>query len=185
MQVKTWARRVCSIRAIQAVPPVSPSCPIWTLNHWTTSAGSETLVVWMAPDSSSAFHCMAHAARPENSSWVVLTFSNQLPSSSKSSEFPAIWALMVSSSSLDGQDDPIAGGCGQGFRFLLGHIRLLSVGRFRRPLQVQGQQALQDVHVAQAIGPAVGGGYGGVQRRVVVGQPGRPLVVEVGQRPLL
>ena len=50
--------------------------------------------------------------------------------------------------------------------------------------EVQGEQPLQDLLVGQVGGPAVGGGYGGVEFLVGQVQPGGALVVEVGQGAL-
>ena len=62
------------------------------------------------------------------------------------------------------------------------------LSRDRRPaLPVQRQQPAQDLvvgHRRRVVGPAVGGGHRGVERVVRLRQPGRALVVEVGQRAL-
>ena len=51
-------------------------------------------------------------------------------------------------------------------------------------MQVEGEEVFEDGCVGEIGGPAVGGGYGGVQRDVEVGEPGGTLVVEVGQGAL-
>jgi hypothetical protein len=50
---------------------------------------------------------------------------------------------------------------------------------------VQGEQALADLLVGEVDGPAIGSGHGFVELLVREIEPGRPLVVEVGQRALL
>jgi hypothetical protein len=56
-----------------------------------------------------------------------------------------------------------------------------------RTLQVQRQQSAQDFvigHRRHVVCPAVGRGHRGVERLVRLRQPGRALVVEVGERAL-
>ncbi len=55
----------------------------------------------------------------------------------------------------------------------------------RCPFQIQRQQPRQDLFVAQVVRPAVGGADRGIQRAMGGSQPGRPCVIEVGQRALL
>ena len=52
-------------------------------------------------------------------------------------------------------------------------------------LEVEGEEALEDFGVGEVGGPAVGGGDGGVQVGMDVGEPGGALVVEVGQGAFL
>ena len=55
------------------------------------------------------------------------------------------------------------------------------------PRQIQRQQPRQDFFVGQSggvVGPTLGGGHGLVQRGVGALQPGRALVVQVGERAL-
>jgi hypothetical protein len=54
-----------------------------------------------------------------------------------------------------------------------------------RPLQIERQQAFQDLFVAQIVRLAVGIEHGLVELAMGQIEPGRPLVVEVGQRALL
>jgi hypothetical protein len=48
-------------------------------------------------------------------------------------------------------------------------------------LPVQCQEAGEDIVVGEVGGPAVGGGHGGVEGGMGVGQPGGTLVVEIGE----
>ena len=63
----------------------------------------------------------------------------------------------------------------------MGSCLLLSTG----PFEVQGQQAFEDVVVGEVVGPAVGVEDGVVERLVGNVEPGRALVVEVGEGALL
>ena len=62
---------------------------------------------------------------------------------------------------------------------------LLGFGFFGGAFEVEGEQTLENLSVAQVCRPTVGGGHGGIEFLVGQIQPGRALVVEVGQRPLL
>jgi hypothetical protein len=66
--------------------------------------------------------------------------------------------------------------------FRLSH--LCGFGFFCGTLKVQGEEALQNLFIAQISGPAVCGGDGGVELLVREVQPGGALVVEVGERAL-
>lgn len=56
---------------------------------------------------------------------------------------------------------------------------------FRFALLIQLEQPGQDLGIVRLILPAVGCQHGGVEGGVGIRQPGRPLVVEIGERTLL
>ena len=62
--------------------------------------------------------------------------------------------------------------------------RLCGFGFLFGTLEVQGEEPLQKLFVAQISGPAVGGGDGGVEFLVGEVQPGGAFVVEVRERAL-
>ena len=57
--------------------------------------------------------------------------------------------------------------------------------RFDLPAANSTQQPSQNLLIAQVVGPAVGGADRAIQRAMGGSQPGRPRIVEVGQRALL
>jgi hypothetical protein len=55
----------------------------------------------------------------------------------------------------------------------------------RGPLQVESQQLLEALLVAEVGGPAIGGGDGGIEALMGQVQPGGTLVVKVGEGAFL